>query len=577
MLKICTALFVASAIGVILPSQAASQADIAHILQGNTTNASAAEAAQSGDASAQANTTQPSQASVAEACPQLAQLRTTDVAKALRALYRQNGFAPLWDAPQRLDTLRTELQGLADDGLIVGDYPFSQQISGPLDACAELRVSSEYLLALEHLGTGRLDQQKHEPMWRKDAATPAPPAVERWAREGLLDVTVAFEQARPDLGLYRELRALYVQLRDAPSAHEALPPGALLRLGMQDPRVPQLAARLKRDGYLAERSTPGPSDQAEPALEEQEETTLDPVLEDALKRFQEDHDLKADGVLGPATLAALNMTPEERLHIARINLERLRWINALRQDEVVLVNSAANILRHYQNDDVIWRTKIITGRPGRETPALVSQLDRITLNPDWTVPPTIRRQDMLPAIRKDLGYLKRKNLIVLDYQGNRLDPETIDWQDPPGLMIRQPPGPDNPLGQVVFRFDNPFSVYLHDTPDKLLFSRAQRNISSGCVRIENADMLAESLFSRMSPAMLDRVERQRNSRNTHQVAIPEGPQVILGYWTAEANADGRLVLTQDPYGQDPALLTAFAAIAPSPDRTANTATGRAAD
>lgn len=120
-------------------------------------------------------------------------------------------------------------------------------------------------------------------------------------------------------------------------------------------------------------------------------------------------------------------------------------------------------------------------------------------------------------------------------------------------------------------------MHLHDTPDKLLFSRAQRNISSGCVRIENADMLAESLFSRMSPAMLDRVERQRNSRNTHQVAIPEGPQVILGYWTAEANADGRLVLTQDPYGQDPALLTAFAAIAPSPDRTANTATGRAAD
>jgi len=125
-------------------------------------------------------------------------------------------------------------------------------------------------------------------------------------------------------------------------------------------------------------------------------------------------------------------------------------------------------------------------------------------------------------------------------------------------MLRQPPGPRNPLGQVVLRFDNPFAIYLHDTPDRHLFSRSQRNISSGCVRVEGVEQLADTLFSRMDASKRARVERQRASRTTHQVAIEQGPQVILGYWTAEADSEGQLRLTQDPYGKDPALLAAFA-------------------
>lgn len=560
MLKICTVLFVASAMGMALPAQATSQTRIADLLRGYVQSGpqidTAAPSVDTGQAVNPLLIAPTDPTFLADNCPHLAQLRTSDLATTLAILYQHNDFAPLWGDPAQLNALRTELAKLADDGLTPGDYPFSQGVSGTLDACAELHISSEYLLALEHLGTGRLDQQVHEPMWREDSSLKRPTALNRWAQRGLNDVPAAFDLARPHLDLYRNLRTSYIRLRDEPADYAPLPPGDLVRPGMQSPRVTLLAKRLESEGYLAEIGLL--SDNTDPV------STLTPALEHALKRFQTAHGLDADGVLGPDTLTAMNVTARERLQLARINLERLRWINALREDEVLLVNNAINTLRHYRKDDVLWHTLVISGRAGRKTPALVSHLNRITLNPDWTVPPTIRREDMIPAIRKDRAYLQEKNLIVLDYQGNHLDPETIDWQNPQGLMLRQPPGPSNPLGKVVFRFNNPFSVYLHDTPNKNAFARSRRNLSSGCVRVEGADILADRLFSHLSASNQERIKQQRSSLQTHQIALTEGPQVILGYWTAEANTAGQLVLMLDPYSQDPALLEAFAGIDPPP-------------
>ncbi|MEH6672178.1 MAG: L,D-transpeptidase family protein [Pseudomonadaceae bacterium] len=557
MLKICTVLFVASA-GAVMPAAAASQSDIARLLSPYAQPASPV-AADSPESS-------PAPAHLLATCPHLAQLRTAGIAEALVTLYQHGEYAPLWEDRYRRDALLAELARLADDGLYPADYPFSQQISGELDLCAELQVSSEYLQALEHLARGRFDQQRLEPMWAPEEAGNDRPALSDWMREDLTDVSAAFEAARPDLGLYLDLRRAYVRLRDERPEYEPIADGELVRPGEQDPRVMQLATRLRAAGYLPAPSPTAAQGGADEALaqmpadaaDQPPADTLGPELEAALRHFQEDNGLKTDGVLGPNTLAALNLPLQDRLDIARINLERLRWIHAMLQDEVLLVNSAANLLRQYQDGERVWQTRVITGRPGRETPLLESRLNRVTLNPDWTVPPTIRKEDMIPAIREDLAYLERKGLIVIDYQGNRLDPQTIDWHDPRGIMLRQPPGPRNPLGQLVLRFDNPLAIYLHDTPDRHLFSRSQRNISSGCVRVEGVEQVADTLFSRMDASKRARVERQRASRTTHQVAIEQGPQVILGYWTAEADNEAQLRLTQDPYGKDPALLAAFA-------------------
>src|SRR5690606_18179207 len=116
-----------------------------------------------------------------------------------------------------------------------------------------------------------------------------------------------------------------------------------------------------------------------------------------------------------------------------------------------------------------WSARTQVGRASRPTPTLKSEVTHFTINPTWTVPPTILRNDKLPEIRRDIGYLERNNMRVLDHRGNRLNPYEVDWNNPSGIMLRQDAGPQNALGQVAIRFPNPFSVYLHDTPSQSIF------------------------------------------------------------------------------------------------------------
>src|SRR5690606_31738059 len=184
--------------------------------------------------------------------------------------------------------------------------------------------------------------------------------------------------------------------------------------------------------------------------------------------------------------------------------------------------------------------------PDRATPMLDSRINRVTLNPSWTIPPTILKEDKLPQIRSNPAYFSERNMQVLDHQGNQLDPAQIDWHNPRGILLRQPPGPDNPLGRMVFRFDNPFAVYLHDTPSQSLFARAVRNVSSGCVRVEQASELADYLFYTLDQQQRERIEQRMTSGRTHEIAVRNGPQVLLTYWTAEALEDGSLRFSPDP-------------------------------
>jgi murein L,D-transpeptidase YcbB/YkuD len=176
------------------------------------------------------------------------------------------------------------------------------------------------------------------------------------------------------------------------------------------------------------------------------------------------------------------------------------------------------------------------------------------------MPPTIVREDALPQIRRNPNYLQEKNLQVLDLQGRPVDPNTLDWRNPTGVMLRQPPGPTNPLGQVVFRLDNPFAIFLHDTPSQDQFAKSSRSVSSGCVRVENAAQLADLLLTSASAEQRSLLLSLQESDVTREVMVPGGPQLIIAYWTAEAGADGRSVLMQDPYNLDQALMNTFTRI-----------------
>jgi murein L,D-transpeptidase YcbB/YkuD len=148
---------------------------------------------------------------------------------------------------------------------------------------------------------------------------------------------------------------------------------------------------------------------------------------------------------------------------------------------------------------------------------------------------------------------------VLDYQGNVLDPASIDWNAPSGIMLRQGSGPSNALGLVAIRFANPFSVYLHDTPSQYLFGRATRTVSSGCVRVEDAQKLIEHLLLDASQQERERIEMIQASGKTRQVNLPQPVPVLLAYWTVEVDIDNRLRFRSDSYGHDMKVANALQA------------------
>jgi L,D-transpeptidase YcbB len=485
-------------------------------------------------------------------CTGLAVLRSGNMISTLADLYQAQQWQPLWQDPARRAALQRQIRELADDGLEPDKYPQALHAAAPADVCAELHLSSEYLQALEHLRSGRIQPLPHEQPWQAPGAQgTGSPDILALALAGTDDPERAFAQARPQSPLYLALRKAYRDMLGDLPAGAGLPAGTLLRPGMRDARVPLLSAYLRRAAYLSGQSGPVNDDEYQGELAA------------AVRRFQTDHGLEPDAVVGPLTMAALNLSPQQRRDQARVNLERLRWLENWRDEHLLLVNIAAGEIMLLRGNEVQWQARVQSGRPQRPTPLLVSRIERITLNPSWTIPPTILREDMLPQLRRDPGYFERLALQALDAQGRQLDQASIDWTRAQGISLRQPPGPANPLGKVVFRFANPMAVFLHDTPSQHLFDRSARTFSSGCVRVEDALGLAGHLWSGLSSAERERIATLLATGETHEVPVSSGPQLILAYWTAQAGPDGRMRLLPDPYRRDPALLAAFAGLDPA--------------
>ena len=487
-------------------------------------------------------------------------LRSQPVGAALDQLYQAMGYISIWQKPQSMQTLQDELDKLRGDGLNPDEYPVAAPTSDN-SVCAELQRSAYYLLALEHLSRGRLDQQQHEEVWEPESLLPPlKVTVAGLGITGLENISDAFDLARPDLPLYRQLRDAYRKMPSLPAARAAFPAGPLLKPGNNDPRLPQLAQRLMLDGYLLPDASAGPLDGVPLLVTERvqgQPLLYDRPLQEAVRAFQAAHGLQPDAVIGPQTVAALNISPQQRQQQVRINLERLRWLDARRQHHSLLVNAAGSQAILYEGDSIRWQSRVQSGTPDRATPLLDSRINRVTLNPSWTIPPTIMREDKLPQIRANPAYFAERNLLVLDAQGNPLNAEEIDWDNPHGVWLREPPGPNNPLGRMVFRFDNPFAVFLHDTPSQSLFARAVRNVSSGCVRVEQADELADYLFYTLDQQQREYIEQRMESSKTHEIRVRNGPQVLLTYWTAEGDTDGTPGFSPDPYGLDTPLIEAF--------------------
>ncbi|SDW35539.1 L,D-transpeptidase family protein [Marinobacter mobilis] len=466
-----------------------------------------------------------------------------------------------WQSDQRLRALMAQLQTLEDDGLEPDHYflPVLEAIRqfhatwGVVLPCDADLASYAYLSALADLRFGRQETQETEQIWY------APMLGERrrgtelnaLASLGQDNLALAFEQARPELDRYAHLRDAYITAREhLPESWPVIPGGDTLEVGMQSSRVGLLRQRLSAEHYLPE--TGDTSSDADTGPETN--NLFDASLSLAIEEFQRRHYLDVDGKVGAQTLEQLNIQPAERLEQIRANLERLRRLAADMEETLLLVDIAAAKLEFYRKGELAWSGRAQVGRPLRQTPKLKSVITHITVNPSWTIPTSIFVRDQLPRIRRNPDYLNQRNISIYNNRGEELAMSEVNWSNPRGILLRQAPGPNNALGEVVIRFSNPFAVYLHDTPTAWLFNTNNRFYSSGCVRVEDAMTLAQALFEASSPQAWQAVEQVRASGASQNVHLPRSVPVLLAYWTVEADPDGVLRYRPDPYRDDPELL-----------------------
>ncbi|SNY99050.1 L,D-transpeptidase family protein [Halomonas sp. hl-4] len=490
-----------------------------------------------------------------------ARLAASDQRLPVERFYEYRDHQPVWTTAQSVKALMAGLRELERDGINPDNYAVaslmeaferSQSAGVSAQAAFELQASQALLQALDHLNRGQVNPRKLAAQW--DAERPSRGYSMARVMEAVnqLDIAAALDQARPDSSAYRQLRAAFADFQSRAS-QSSVPyldrRDESLQLGDQHDDVLTLRRRLTRWGepqLLAANSQAYPHIDAEAPDQRQ----FDASLAAAVKRFQRRHLLQEDGVVGEQTRRALNVPLSSRVEQLKVNLERARWMGGRPDDAPgVWVDLAGYRLHYTRPNGEHWQTRVVVGSPRRATPVIQSAITHLTLNPSWTIPPTILREDVLPRVREDVNYLDEENIQVIDFDGNPVEAEDVDWQRPGSVMLRQVAGNANPLGRVVVRFPNNHMIYLHDTPAQGLFQLSQRALSSGCVRVEGVTQFAQLLLQDTgSSAQITRL--MAGSQNDRQVSLPQRVPIALHYLTAWPNAEGEVEFRPDIYGHD---------------------------
>jgi murein L,D-transpeptidase YcbB/YkuD len=416
----------------------------------------------------------------------------------------------------------------------------------------DLLCTDAFLVYGAHLLSGKVNPETLDPNWLANR------------RDG--DLSLILDEALSTKAIQRSLDRLlpnhtgYGRLKKALSQFRivseesgwlGVTEGASLRRGDRDERVAALRRHLIASGFNK-------------LYIDTDQSYFDETLESAVISFQRTHGLDVDGVVGPATLAELNVNVRERIAQIVVNMERWRWLPQKLGECYILVNIASFELDVVEDDRSFMTMRIVVGKPYRKTPVFSDMVTYLVFNPYWTVPKTIATQDVLPAVRKSVSYLTERNIRV--YQGwgadaTEVDPNKVDWSNVSTATLpyrfRQDPGPLNALGRIKFMFPNKFDVYMHDTPTRELFAKSERTFSSGCIRIENPMDLAEYLLRSDSKWSRRQILLTLEKGIEETVRLPIPMPIHILYWTAWADEDGSIQFRKDVYGRDKPLLEAL--------------------
>ena len=471
--------------------------------------------------------------------------------------YLARAYRPVWTEPARAEALLAAVDALRGHGLDPADFaPLRLRAALPAEADPDRAAERELLFTdtlaalLFQLRYGKVDPHA---LYREWNFTPPPNPYERAGELARVlqapDLAAAVEAQAPDLPLYRALRAelLAQQGLLAGGDWPRVAAGPTLKPGARSARVPSLRARLAAAG--------------ERVLEARDRSHYDEALVEAVERFQAAHGLQADGVLGAQTLEALNASPAQRVAQIRANLERLRWVAGDLQGDRLLVDIVGYHADLVLDGQPVWASRVIVGKPRRRTPSLLDSVTHLVLNPKWVVPPTILREDVIPGAARNPSYLANRRMRVVDRSGQTVDPSTIDWsgarQSGFPYRIEQQSGASGSLGRIKFSLSNPYVIYLHDTNTRSLFKRAERALSSGCVRVEKPEELAVVLLADAERWSAQALQAALDSGRTRTLDVGRDVKVLLHYATAALDDAGKVLLRNDIYGYDAAIVAAL--------------------
>jgi murein L,D-transpeptidase YcbB/YkuD len=458
---------------------------------------------------------------------------------AILAFYRERNFGQVWSgsavAEENTRQLMVVLSRADRDGLDPARYRVTAEPSGHY-AARDIAVTAAALTYMQDLAAGRADLEQLDP----DVALPPHPfdaaaALDdalRHARLGNLAAELA-----PHYPEYAYLRSALARYR-AVAAQGGWP---VLAAG---------GDYLGKDaGKLLQRLIyeNGPR-----AAEDN-----DPIQ--ALKAFQLHHGLPPDGVVGPRTLAELNIPAAARADTIAANMERWRWLPSTLEPDRIVINVADAQLQLWLDNKVVLTSRVIVGRPHHPTPILRAEGAGVTVNPPWNIPASIAAREILPKLKANHSYLVSQNMTLVD--GPPGDPYGlhVNWRSIRAgsfpYRIRQYPGPRNALGRVKLELPNRFAVYLHDTPGKSAFALPRRDASHGCVRVEQILPLASyALVSNLSA--VDLIARTIEAGETKYLPLHKKLPVYFLYWTAFTGVDDIMEFRPDIYGRDTRLIAA---------------------
>ena len=463
--------------------------------------------------------------------------------KALAFFYAAHGFAPIWSkdgkAVAAVDSVLDRLARAGDDALILAEVPSALTAQRSLADTADREIAlSEAVVSYARQATGsRVDPASVSPLigQRPELADPAD-VLDRLAAAGT-SAGDKLQELNPVEPRYVALRDKLASLRAARRpAGSPIPTGPVLHVGMHDPRVPLLRSRFHLDGSLWRRL---------------DELRYDSQVAQAVAEFQRANDLPPSGALTTSTVLALSggkVSPLEGVLVA--NMEIWRWMPRDLGGDRIEVNVPDYVVSVFHDGEAVAQNRVVVGKVETPTPLFSNAMKYLIVNPYWNVPQSIVKNEMLPKAGGDLSYLNGRGYSAV-WHGGR-------W------VVRQLPGPKNALGRIKFLFPNDYSVYLHDTPSKALFSTAKRAFSHGCVRVDQPFAFAEAVLNdagsdgggrkRWSGGKLEAMVGDKE----HYVNLPVALPIHIEYFTASIEAgSSRVKLRDDVYGYAHAVAAAL--------------------